>query len=487
MKQSLFKNGLYNTAAGVLRIGLGILTIPLLIRQLSPEEYGLWTLASTVIAVITLAEAGLSTTTTVFIAQDLGEENTDGLSQTLTITLTIMLVMATLAAIGLWLGADVITHLFPHLKTSQQFEVSRALQIGSLAVWARLVQQVLVGVEQAYQRYDLMNLIATMQSLLISIGMFIIVWLGGRTIELMQLQVIISMIALLSHAWVVKSLLKEIPIRIGWTTEKAIKIGVYSFKVWLSSLGGILFSKVDRLIVVSTLGTHVLGIYSAMTDITSQINVISALPIHPLIPKLSELILREDISQSELKQQIKSSFRTNSLVAIGLGAALITLSPFCLNFLFSGKLKGDELFLFSVCCTIYAIYSTNAVGYYILIGIKSLNICMLVVSVSGIVSLLLILIGASKFGLAGAIYGNAGYCLTLILSVLALKKANLPQRILSEYLLFPLLFLFSVFVGNIFIDGNIITRIFVFLFQTLIISAWYFYNGSILRKPPKCI
>lgn len=483
MKRSLLRNGLYNTTSGVLRIGLGILTIPLLIRQLGPEEYGLWTLASTVIGIITLAEAGLSTTTTVFIAQDLREENTDGLSQTLTITLAIMLVMATSSAIGFWLGADAITHLFPHLQASQQVEVLKAFQVGALAVWARLVQQVLVGVEQAYQRYDLMNLIATMQSLLISVGMFVIVWLGGRTIELMQWQVFISMTALLSHVWVVRSLLKKVPIRVEWTTKKAIKIGTYSLKVWLSSLGGVLFSKADRLIVASTLGTHMLGIYSVITDITSQINVISALPVHPLIPKLSELVLQKDSSQSELKQQIKSSFRTNSLVAIGLGAALITLSPFCLNFLFPGNPEREEIFLFSVCCAIYSIYSTNAVGYYILIGIKALNVCMLIVSASGATSLLLILFGASKFGLAGAIYGNAGYCLTLLLSILALKKINLSQNTLSESLLFPLLFLCLVFVGNIFIDSSVITRFIIFLFQTLIILIWYFHNNSISLKP----
>jgi O-antigen/teichoic acid export membrane protein len=114
VKTSLLKNGFYNTVGGILRIGLGIITIPLLIRQLGVEEYGLWTLASAVIGVVTLAEAGLSTATTVFVAQDLGEEDVDGLSQTLTVTVTMMLMMATLAAVSLWFGADLLTNLFPN-------------------------------------------------------------------------------------------------------------------------------------------------------------------------------------------------------------------------------------------------------------------------------------------------------------------------------------------------------------------------------------
>lgn len=485
MKVSLLKNSFYNTAGGVLRIGLGIITIPLLIRQLGVEEYGLWTLASAVIGVVTLAEAGLATATTVFVAQDLGEEDVNGLSQTLTVTVTMMLIMATLAAVMLWFGADGITHLFPQLKPLQQVEVSRAFQVGAVAVWARLVQQVLVGVEQAYQRYDLINLIGTIQSLLSSVGMLSIVWLGGRTLELMEWQALASILILLSHVWLVRSLLRNTSICVVWVKEKAIEVAKYSSMVWLSSLGGVLFSRVDRLIVGSTLGTQVLGVYSAITDITGQINIMSALPVQPLVPLLGELVSNKDIHQSELKQQIGHSLRTNSLVAVGLGAGLITLSPVCLNFLFAGKVDGDRLLLFCICCMIYAIYSTNAVGYYILIGIKQMNICTSIVSISGVISILLIFFGSSKFGLEGAIYGNMGYCLTLLLSIVAMKKVNLSLKILVESLFFPFLFLLLVFIGNYFIDTNIIVRISVCLFQTSIILVWYFRDIILSIKPAR--
>jgi O-antigen/teichoic acid export membrane protein len=485
VKTSLLKNGLYNTIGGVLRIGLGIVTVPLLIRQLGIEEYGLWTLASAVISVVALAEAGLSTATTVFVAQDLGDKDVNGLSQTLTVTITMMLLVATLAASTLWFGSDSITHLFPQLSLLQKIDVSKAFQFGALVVWSRLVQQVLVGIEQAYQRYDLVNLIGTIQSLLTNVGMLSILWLGGKTLELMQWQAVTSMLILLSHSWIIKSLLQKTPIRMMWVKEKALKVGKYSFMVWLSSLGTILFSRVDRLIVGSILGTQSLGVYSAITDVTSQINVMSALPIHPLVPLLGKLIADKDTHHSELQRQIQHSFRTNSLVAIGLGAGLITLAPACLDFLFAGNWDGDNLSVFSICCAIYAIYSTNAVGYYMLIGIKEINMCTLIVSVSGGVSILLILLGAYNFGLAGAIYGNAGYLLTLMLSAVAMRKVNLPLIILKESLSFPVLFLLLVFIGSYYLDISILTRGIVTVFQTVIIMIWYFKKNTLMgSKPP---
>lgn len=108
MNKQFFKNGYYNAVGGIIRIGLAILTIPLLILLIGVGEYGLWTLVSSVIAIVTLAEAGLATSTTVFVSQDLGKEDVDGLSQTLTVTVGAMLTLATFAAISLFFVLKVL-------------------------------------------------------------------------------------------------------------------------------------------------------------------------------------------------------------------------------------------------------------------------------------------------------------------------------------------------------------------------------------------
>ncbi|MHC5829856.1 MAG: lipopolysaccharide biosynthesis protein, partial [Nostoc sp.] len=120
------------------------------------------------------------------VSQDLGKKDIDGLSQTLSVTFGAMLILATLAAVGLWMGAEGIINLFPKLGQLQHLKIIQAIQIGGLVVAARLLQQILIGVEQAHQRYDLMNVVNTMQCVLLSVGMLAVATLGGRTVELMQ-------------------------------------------------------------------------------------------------------------------------------------------------------------------------------------------------------------------------------------------------------------------------------------------------------------
>ncbi|MEA5531949.1 oligosaccharide flippase family protein [Dolichospermum sp. UHCC 0684] len=476
MKNSFLKNGFYNTAGGIIRIGLAILTIPLLIRLIGVEEYGLWTLASSVIAIVGLAEAGLATATTVFVSQDLGKEDSDGLSQTLTVTVGAMLILATIAAFALWFGAEGIVSIFTKLDNTQQLTGVKALQIGGLVLWSRLLQQVLVGVEQAYQRYGLMNLLNTIQSALITLGMLVIAYRGGRTIALMQWQAVAAVAVLLSHAWVVQSLLKTVNLHLAWSKDKGLAVGRYSVMIWLSSLGSALFARGDRIIVGSLLGTQSLGVYAAITDITTQINVLSSLPVQPLVPAVSHLI--QNLNNEQTKQNIKQAIQLNGLVALGLGGILITLSPLICSLIFTNVIDIKYIFLFCISTVIYSLYSLNAVGYYILLGIGAANICAIVVAASGFLSLIMIALGAYNFGLIGAICGNFPYLLTNLLLLMGVKHFCIPQNTLIKWLKFPLLFFCIVVCLHYFILYSNVLRLGSAILQSCILLIWFTANNK---------
>ncbi|MBD2562671.1 MULTISPECIES: lipopolysaccharide biosynthesis protein [Nostoc] len=486
MKNSLLKNGFYNSITGLIKIGLGILIIPILIRLLGIEEYGLWTLASAVVVMVTLAEAGLSTATTVFVSQDLGKKDIDGLSQTLTVTIGAMLILATLAVVALWMGAEPIMNLFPKLGQLQQLKVIQAIKIGGLVVAARLLQQILIGVEQAHQRYDLMNVLNTIQSVLLNVGMLIVVWLGGRTVELMQWQAGVGVVTLVSHIWVVRSLLQNMNLRLSWNQNKAVAVGGYSLMMWLNTLGSMLFSRGDRLIVGSLLGTQALGVYASITDITAQINSFSALPVQPLLPTLSNLIGQQNINQRQLEQQLKQATQINGLVALGMGATLITLSPLILKLLFSEQTASQCLMIFCIATAIYALYSCHAVGYYSLLGTNAVKTCALIQLLSSFSSLGLIAIGAYNFGLTGAIIGNLGYLTTSIVTVFGMKRLSVSYTLWFKWLCFPLIWFFIVVLLNFKLQDDYIIRCIIFSIQTTILLIWFAisndYNFSVIKK-----
>lgn len=421
----MLKNGLYNIVGGILRAGLTFLTIPALIRVIGIEEYGVWTLVSTVIGVVGLAEAGLTVSTTVFLSRDIAKNDTEGISQTLTVITVAMLSLASLAALILWMGSPHIIQLFPDLALHHSASALPAIELGAVVLWAKLMQQVMVGIEQAYQCYGLINLINLFQVSLTNLGMIAIALLGGRTLALMQWQVLTNIVLLSIHVLVAWSRVHKLKPQFRWSNSRGLEIVRYSAATWLTSLGTALFQQGDRVIIGSILDPKLLGVYAAITSVTIQINSFSAAAIQPLLPRLSGLL---EGSRTQLELQIKRAFQVNVVFVLGLGGALFILTPILISILF-GKAATDEYALaFRTATVVYSLYSVNAVGYYILLGSGAANVSMVINIISGALALLLIFIGAKLGNLTGAIAGNIGYATSLLFIFFGMKRLDIPVK-----------------------------------------------------------
>jgi O-antigen/teichoic acid export membrane protein len=153
----MVKNGIYNTLGALIRAITGLATTPILSRLMGLEEYGVWALISSILAFLSVVESGLSNTITVFLSKDLNDQDDLKVSQDITICLGLMLVLAVLASSFLYLTAESVITLFPRLNLAQKENTTLALQIGSFAILFQLLQQVFIGVEQAYQEYRLLS------------------------------------------------------------------------------------------------------------------------------------------------------------------------------------------------------------------------------------------------------------------------------------------------------------------------------------------
>jgi O-antigen/teichoic acid export membrane protein len=487
----LLKHGIYNAAAGAIRILLALCTVPILIRCLGLESYGLWALVSAILGLVTLAEGGLSTATTVFVAQDLAQDDRQSLSQTLTVSFSLMFGLATVTALGMQLGAEAIVHHLLRLRPAQQHEAIQALQWSGWVVWTRLMQQVLIGVEQAYQRYGLLNLLNTVQWIGLSLGLLIIAVQGGHAPALMQWQFSAGVVTLLSHGWVVRHLCQHQALQYAWNARKAVDLARQSWMTWVTALGGALFIRGDRIIVGTQLGTEALGIYSAITDMTGAINLFSALPVQPLLPVLSQFKAPtvEAIGSApgpnpqrpHPQVQIQQAIRLNVCIALGMGLLMSLIAPWVIPLFVGSVIQPQTRLSFQLAVIIYALFSLNAVGYYALLSI-AVEWGMILSIASGIFSLICIAIGASAGGLLGAIIGNAGYLTSCTMVVMALHKLHLPPTLWLRTIYVPLIWFSICTTVTIFMPDEIIIRGLFCLVAIAILAHWFITVNQINLK-----
>lgn len=422
----MIKNGLYNSVGAIVRLGLAVASVPILIHFIGVSEYGLWSLISSALMLVTLAEAGLSSSATVFLSKDLSKKDNQGINQTISTIVILMVIFATLAALCLWLIAGDTPKLFIILTDAQSETAINAFRIGAISVWAQLLQQIFVGIGQAFQKYDVLSKINILHSILNYSGLILIAWHGGRSFAFAQWQALENCTILIVYFVFIYLLLKQISFKTSFNHIKSKEIIKFSLKTWLATLGSRLFSQGDRILVGYFLGTSSLGIYSAIINIATLINTFSALPVQPLVPKIAGLLAEEPVNLVNIQKLVKVAFQVNALTSMSLASILVLLSPEAIKLI----IPGENIYTleFIIAITIYSIYSLNAVGYYLSFSMDRVQLTVNYQLAAGIISLFLISIGAINYGLVGAIAGNIGFTLILFLSASLFHSLNINFR-----------------------------------------------------------
>jgi O-antigen/teichoic acid export membrane protein len=466
---SVLRNGLYNVGGQAVRGAVSVLTIPFLIRFLGIRGYGIWSLAYAVLALVTMSEAGISVAAAVFLSKDFAEEDAAEAGRTLTFILTCAVALSTGLGVLLWFAGPQVVQLLVAFGSADRVAAGRALQIAGLAVPVFILQRVFVGVEQAFDRYGAINAFDLSQSLLANVGLVVVAWMGGRAVGLMKWQALTYLVLLLAHAFFVYRLALTKGMRLEWGSRKARQIFRYGIATWVSVLGSAAFSQGDRLIVGGILGAPLLGIYSAITSITARINSFSGTAVQPLVPCLS----RDIALNVPARERIRQAVHFNALIAVEAGVFLYLLADVIMRVMVPGVTTAQDVFGLQIAALIYALYSINAPGYFILFSVGDAKTNAIVTFFSGIFSAVLIFAGARYFGLLGALAGNAGYLATLLLVTLGLRKVGIALRRYLSWVSLPLSGLAVGLLVGVVLEAHFWWRAGFVVLQGAALSFWF--------------
>ncbi len=457
---------------------VGLLTIPFLIRFLGLQEYGVWSLAFAVLALMTMGEAGISVAAAVFLSKDLVGHDVNETSRTLTVILVSAVFLAMVLGLSLWLAGPLIVRPLAAFGSADRATAGRALQIAGVAVSVLILQRTLVGVEQAFDRYAAINVLELCQSLLVNLGLVVVAWTGGTTVHLMKWQVVACTLILGGHGWVVFQLLRNRGLALQWSAGKAGQIFRYSVDTWTATLGSAAFSQCDRLIVGGVLGAPPLGIYSAITGITSRINSFSGTAVQPLVPSLS----RDMASNAPAYGRIREAIHLNALLAIQAGVFLYVLADWVMPLLVPAATTLYDVVGLQISAVIYTLYSLNAPGFYILFSIGQARINAGVTLSSGLACLVFIYLGASHFGLLGALAGNAGYLGTLVLVSSGVRRVGIVWRQYLSWMGFPFLLLATALAVGLVLKDHLWWRAGFIALQAAIFTFWFFRTQACAKR-----
>jgi O-antigen/teichoic acid export membrane protein len=277
IKRNIMINMLGSAWSTVLLLAI----VPIQIKILGVEAYGLLAFLASVQILLNVFDLGLSPTVTREVAADQSPDfrHSRNLMQSVTLVywgIGVLLSLA-LAASAPWLvtGWLRLDGLAPDMATL-------VIQLGALAILLRWPSTLFGGVIAGRQRFDLLNLLSTGFVTVGLLGGIAVILLSSNIIALMVWRVVTALIETTASAIVCFRLLPGLTIRPRIRSQLAKQVSPFAGSMSALAIQGLLLTQSDRFIIskvlpIVALGYYVLAFNTAASLITLQSTVSSVM------------------------------------------------------------------------------------------------------------------------------------------------------------------------------------------------------------------
>lgn len=282
----LVRNTLLNLIGQIVPAIFGVIAIPLIIRDLGIERFGLLSLAWAILGSFTIFDLGLGRATTKVVSEAIGKKEEEQLPA------LVWTAVAIQGIVGL-LGAFILIGLTP-LLIEQIIKIPPILEneakitfnLLAVAVPVVLISSSFSGVLEATQRFDLINAVKvpvnTLSVILPLVGLLLGFKLPGIVFLILGVR-FAALIALLFFNLKVFPELKKCSPRISLFPR------LFSFGGWvmISNISSPIFTYSERFLIASFQSVGMLTYYAAPYDILSKMTILPASMSMVLFPAFS--------------------------------------------------------------------------------------------------------------------------------------------------------------------------------------------------------
>lgn len=317
------KNTLINLFGQVLPLLVGIITIPMLIKGLGIERFGILTLAWIVIGYFGLFDLGLGRALTQIIAHRLGKEEAMELSGLVWTALSIMAIMGVIGAvIAASLSPLLIEKVFK-MPDQLRPESLHAFYFLSASIPIIILSSGFAGILSAYQRFDLINAVRIPLGLATFI-IPILVLSFSTSIAYITLFLALSRLAsCAAQYWLCLRIMPSL--RTGKRFIPETVKPLFSFGGWMtvSNIIGPLMVYLDRFIIGAVISVTAVAYYATPYEMVTKLWIVPGALVATLFPAFAATN-NNDVSRTI--QLLSKSIAATFILIFPIVLAIVTFS-----------------------------------------------------------------------------------------------------------------------------------------------------------------
>lgn len=284
----LARNTLLNLIGQIIPLLVGIITIPFIIRGLGVERFGLLSLAWVVVGYFAIFDLGLGRGITKFVAEALGKGEDEQIPHLVWTAVTVQAILGIAGALVLLGITPLLAERILNIPTEIISEAKIIFYILSFSIPVILVSSTFSGVLEAFQRFDLVNIVKVPSNTLTFLLPVVGLLLGFNLPGIVAL-ILFTRIGTLV-AFVVINLCITPQLR-RYSGSSSLFPRLFSFGGWvtISNIVGPILVYLDRFLIGSLLSLAAVAYYSTPYEAVTRLWIISASLATTLFPAFSSL------------------------------------------------------------------------------------------------------------------------------------------------------------------------------------------------------
>lgn len=319
---SITRNSAYNLAGAVVPMVCALITIPLYLKYIGVERYGVLSIAWLLLGYFGVFDLGLSRATAHQIAakHDASARERAEVFWTALIANTLM---GVLGAIGLWLVASWYFKTQMNLSDVLRQEILISLPILCLSVPVATVSGVMLGALQGEQRFLELNVISTISTILLQvIPLLCAVFFRIDLTSLLLSSILARFVSLGAIGYLC---LKGVASGARPNFNRSRLSGLLGYGGWvaLTSLAAPLLVLTDRFLIGGIIGAAAVTVYTVPFQLAQRLSVIGTSLGNALFPRLSSTSGREQDTLAE-----RATHTLSSLMTLPTLLAILLIDPF---------------------------------------------------------------------------------------------------------------------------------------------------------------
>ena len=287
-RRLIAKNSILNLLGQILPMGVGIVTIPQIIRGLGTNGYGVLSIAFLVLGYFTIFDLGLSRATVKFVAENMSPEKIHKVPE---LVWTSLILLTGMGCIGGAIVAAFVPFAISHhwLKMSPSFagEARVALLILCASMPIMLANNCLRGVLEAAQRFDFINFVKVPASILFYLVAVAVIPFGVHVPGIIALMVLVRFISTCIYLGFCIHIFPGLRTGVTFSRKALGPLATFGGWVMITNIAGPIGGYAERFMIASVLSVGMLTYYSVPSDVVSKIVIFPMSLVPSLFPYFS--------------------------------------------------------------------------------------------------------------------------------------------------------------------------------------------------------